>query len=193
MSIDETIIAGCKKGDAGSQQVVFETLAPAMLAICRRYTANIDSAEDVMQEAFITIFTKIKQYQGHGSFEGWAKRIAVNTALMALRKQKRLLNVDDMQLEGEESEPENDGKDPRSIIERAGFTATEMLDFICELPDGFRSVFNLYAVEGYKHREIAKLLGISEGTSKSQLLRARKRFQQILHEKALAKLRASTD
>ncbi len=189
MLIEEQVISDCKAQKPEAQRKIFETYAPVLLGICRRYTGDLQAAEDVMQEAFITVFTKIKQYKGHGSFDGWIKRIAVNTALMYLRKRKRMYDVDDLHLENEVEEPSHlNVNDARSAIEHANFTAVEMLEYITELPDGFRTVFNLYAVEGYKHREIAKILNISEGTSKSQLLRARKRFQSILHQKALQKL-----
>lgn len=190
MPIDSKIIKQCKRQNPDAQKKVYDTYSPVLTAICRRYLGFTQEAEDVLQDAFVTIFTKIKQYKGSGSFEGWIKRITVNTALMHLRKRKLMYNTDDLHLR-EETEPEKElnVKDKRSVIEHAQFSASEMLEHISQLPDGFRAVFNLYVVEGYKHKEIAEMLDISEGTSKSQLLRARKRFQEILYKKAQEKVK----
>ncbi len=135
-----------------------------MLALCRRYTGNLHDAEDVMLEGFMKVFQKIGQYQGSGSFEGWIKRIMINEALGFLRKNKSMYVETD--IEELEEKPELDRL----------YTALEVEDLISMidgLPPGYRIVFNLYAIEGFSHREIGRKLGISENTSKSQLSRAR--------------------
>ena len=154
-----------------------------MLALCRRYTGNLHDAEDVMLEGFMKVFQKIGQYQGSGSFEGWIKRIMINEALGFLRKNKSMYVETD--IEELEEKPELDRL----------YTALEVEDLISMidgLPPGYRIVFNLYAIEGFSHREIGRKLGISENTSKSQLSRARallrKRLlsiQKSMNEKVL--------
>jgi RNA polymerase sigma-70 factor (ECF subfamily) len=189
MHVDEKTISECKRNNSQAQKAVYEAYAPIVLAVCRRYVADRDAAEDVMQETFITVFTKISQYKGLGSFEGWIRRIAVNAALLYLRKRKLTYEIDENISDEEfENEADRNRNDERGLIERAGFSAEDMIDFMSELPIGFRTVLNLFAVEGLKHKDIAELMHISENTSKTQFLRARKRFQDVLIYKAKLKL-----
>ncbi|MCD4793100.1 MAG: RNA polymerase sigma factor [Bacteroidales bacterium] len=194
MPVTKEIISQCKKDNEKAREIIFNKYSPVLLSICIRYLKDRVKAEDVMQDAFIIIFTKINQYNGKGSFEGWIKRITVNTALMQLRKDKKEIVSDSMEYfqettEKNENERNLNLKDKRSVIENAKFSQTEIFDIVSELPTGFRTVFNLYVVEGYKHKEISKELKISIGTSKSQLLRARKKLESILYIKALYKLK----
>jgi RNA polymerase sigma-70 factor (ECF subfamily) len=155
------------KKDASAQRYFYKKYSGKFLAICSRYINDKMQAEDIMVESMMKIFDKVNSYGFEGSFEGWAKRIVVNEALMFLRKNKTLL------VELEEKNI------PDSNIEIVGsLEVTDLMNMIGQLSDGYRTVFNLYAIEGYNHAEIAQLLGISEGTSKSQLSRARVLLQQ---------------
>lgn len=168
---DEELIAKCKKGKRSAQQELYSRFSDKMLAICMRYVGNQFEAEDVLVVAFMKIFEKIDQYSGEGSFEGWIRRIMVNESLMYLRKQKHTKYHED--LETAERETANELSD--SHLE-----AEDLLKLIQALPDGYRAVFNLYAIEGYSHKEIAQQLGVSEGTSKSQLSKARNMLKRMI-------------
>lgn len=193
MPVSNKTIAECKKNNKEAQKEIFECYAPQVFATCIRYVKEKAVAEDILQDTFITVFLKISQYKGTGALGGWIKKIAVNNALMYLKESKKNFLTDDteffIELEKAENNEENNVGDnnKKQIIESADFSSTEMLEIINLLPKGFRTIFNLYTLEGYKHKEIAKLLGISIGTSKSQLLRARKKLQDILYDKALQK------
>ncbi len=194
MPVTKEIISQCKKNNKNAREIIFNEYSRVLLSICIRYLKNRIRAEDVMQDAFVTIFTKINQYNGKGSFEGWIKRITVNTALMQLRQDKKEFVSDRLEyIEETNGKSENEIylniKNKRSVIENAKFSQTEIFDIVSELPVGFRTVFYLYVVEGYKHKEISKELNISIGTSKSQLLRARKKLENILYNKAILKLK----
>ena len=158
------------KGNRNAQKRIFDSLSGKMMALCLRYMGDRESAEDVLQNGFVTLFTKLDTYSGEGSFEGWARRIFVNTALMTLRKKDALKQSEDVEtvrdlVDGEPSPIQNIG-------------AGEILRLVSKLPPGFRTVFNMYVVEGYSHKEIAESLGISENTSRSQLQRARTMLQK---------------
>ena len=170
----ERMAASCEQGDRSAQRRLFEALSPKMMALCLRYMGNREDAEDVLQEGFITLFTKIDSYEGAGSFEGWARRIFVNTALMHLRKTDALGLSDDIEearrLFSEEATP----------LEKIGYK--ELMRLIEALPPDARTVFNMYVVEGYSHKEIAKELGCTEATSRSKLQRARLRLQEMIEK-----------
>jgi RNA polymerase sigma-70 factor (ECF subfamily) len=197
MPISKKIIKQCKKQKPEAQKIIFEEYSPEIMGVCMRYVKDFDIASDIVQETFITVFSKIDQYQGNGSFEGWIRKIAVNANLMYLRANKKKLATENLEqyLENdsivfeEESDIENDTK--KELIEKAGFNSNDILRVMSKMPEGFKAVFNLYAIEGYKHREISKLLNISVGTSKSQLLRGRIKMQDLLYEEALEKLKNS--
>jgi RNA polymerase sigma-70 factor (ECF subfamily) len=197
MPISKKIIKQCKKQKPEAQKIIFEEYSPEIMGVCMRYVKDFDIASDIVQETFITVFSKIDQYQGNGSFEGWIRKIAVNANLMYLRANKKKLATENLEqyLENdsivfeEESDIENDTK--KELIEKAGFNSNDILRVMSKMPEGFKTVFNLYAIEGYKHREISKLLNISVGTSKSQLLRGRIKMQDLLYEEALEKLKNS--
>lgn len=145
-----------------------------MYALCRRYVHDEQTAEDLVAEGFYKALTRLDQYDGRGSFEGWLRRIFVNEALMYLRKQK---------IEWQDADEVPGTRLATSPAVESALAAQEILSLLDELPPGYRAVFNLYAIEGYKHREIAELLGISINTSKSQLLLARKRLQALLAQR----------
>lgn len=172
--IEATIIERAKKGDPSAQKWIYNRYASKMLGVCRRYVKTTEDAEDVMVEAFYKVLSKIDQYGGNGSFEGWIRRIMVNESLMFLRKNHALKNATDLE---HIDLPERNN----SIIEE--LKAQDILQLLDELPNGYRTVFNLYVVEGYKHREIAEELNISINTSKSQLILAKKRLQQLLNKR----------
>lgn len=163
------MIRGCAKGKAKYQEMLYHQHYQVMFGVCIRYCKDRDLAEDVMQEGFIKVFQNIAKYRGGGSLEGWIRRIMVNTALEHHRKAARFFPVTDL----EEAMAEDAGHD---VV--AKMSGDEILVLIQELPDGYRTVFNLFGIEGYSHREIATMLNISEGTSKSQFARARKQLQE---------------
>jgi len=161
----ESLIEGCRRSDSKAQRELYEILAPRMFAVCRRYVKDKEQAEDVLQDGFVTLFEKISTFKGDGSFEGWARKIFVNTALMQLRRNDALKFSDSI----EDSQAVQ--MMPSETLEQIG--AEEITDLIKTMPDGFRAVFNLYVIEGYTHEEIAEMLSITEGGSRSQLSRAR--------------------
>lgn len=172
---EEQLIQGCIKNKRGAQKQLFDKYASVLLGVCMRYARNRDEAEDILQDGFVKIFMRIKQYTGKGSFEGWMKRVMVNTALSFYRQNLKHYYHQDID---EVSELKFD----EASMEESEFSEEEIMEIIKNLPDGFRIVFNLYAIEGYKHREIAELLGIDVNTSKSQYSRAKKMIQNRLLE-----------
>ena len=174
---EKRLIRLAKNGDSGAQKGLYDLLAPKMFAVCLRYMGDRMAAEDVLQDGFVTLFAKLDSYSGIGSFEGWARKIFVNTALMSLRKSDVLKETGDI----EEARGVAGGS--ASPIQEIGYR--ELLQLIGELPPGFRTGFNMYVIEGYSHKEIGEELGISENTSRSQLQRARTLLQ--------SKIRSLTD
>ena len=171
----EELAAACKDGNRDAQKRLFDRLAPKMMAVCLRYMGNREDAEDVLQEGFVTLFTKMDSYNGSGSFEGWARKIFVNTALMHLRKTDILGGSEDIQearsLSTEEATP----------LQKMGYN--ELMKLISSLPPDARTVFNMYVVEGYSHKEIAAALGCTEATSRSKLQRARLQLQEMIEKR----------
>jgi len=159
------MVRDCQQGDPGAQRELYDYFKSRMFGICLRYAGNYDDAQDVLQEGFIKVFDKIHQFRFKGSFEGWIRRIMVNTALEKYRDHYRRVHVLD-------SVPDiADDQQPAEPAAEIG--ALELIGYIQELPPKYRAVFNLYALEGYSHKEISRMLRISEGTSKSNLSRAR--------------------
>ena len=171
-------IEKAKEGDRRAQKAIYDALSPKMFAVCLRYMGDRDAAEDVLQDGFVTLFAKLDTFTGDGSFEGWARKIFVNTALMSLRKNDVLKESEDV------DSARSLSSEAPSAIQDMGYK--ELCAMISELPPGLRTVFNMYAIEGYAHNEIAQALGISEGTSRSQLLRARSLLQAKILEKKKA-------
>jgi RNA polymerase sigma-70 factor (ECF subfamily) len=171
LQIDVTnIIEGCKRGESQAQKQLYTQYKSILFGICRRYINSYEDAEDVLVESFLKIFAKIDDFKNEGSFEGWMKRITVNEALMYLRKHKRIIQeLNDNHI--------NIAEEPSIEI---NIEEEKILALIDELPHGYRTILNLYLVEGYKHREIAEMLDISINTSKSQLIHAKRRMQELL-------------
>jgi RNA polymerase sigma-70 factor (ECF subfamily) len=177
----EHIVKLCKQNDPVAQKELYEEYKGLLFAICYRYMKNKEDAEDVYIEAFHKIFSKIDKFNGEGSFEGWMKRITVNESLMALRKRNNLsMAVEIMDYQNVETHTAIDNL----LLE-------DLLESIKELPVGYRTVFNLYEIDGFKHREIAEQLGISINTSKSQLILAKKRLREIIKKKEILKINKS--
>ncbi|KGO92079.1 RNA polymerase sigma factor [Flavobacterium subsaxonicum] len=154
-----------------AQQKVYSKYAPKMLSICRQYIKDLHLAEDIMITAFMKVFANLKNFEHKGSFEGWIRRIMVNECISYIRVQKKVNFLED----------EYYVEDTFNNIE-SHFSVEDIQALIDSLPDGYKMVFNLYAIEGFKHAEIAKMLGINEGTSKSQLCHARKMLQEQINK-----------
>lgn len=167
------MVRALQKGDPKAQRYFYDKYAARMLAVCVRYLTDQMEAEDVMIEGFMKVFDRIEQFKEEGSFEGWVRRLITNEALMRLRS-RRHIEVD---LEAPEAQYQTNFDWADTSLE-----TDDLLLLIGKLPTGYRTIFNLYAIEGYSHAEIAEQLGISESTSKSQLHRARGLLQQMLKE-----------
>ena len=167
---EHELIRRCEANDRTAQRLLYERFAPLLMSICRRYVGQAN-AEDVVQDSFIRIFQYLVQYRHDGSFEGWIRRVCVNTCIRYLEKAKRL-QVD----YGMEGMPEH-AVEPDAISK---MSADELMALIDKLPDGYRTVFNLSVIEGFHHKEIATMLGIEESSSRSQLTKARKYIQRSL-------------
>ncbi len=171
---EQDLVNGCRKRERSAQKRLYDAFAGKMFALCLRYVKNRADAEDVLQDAFVKIYENIDSYRGDSPLQYWIKSIVVNTALKHIRKQKHLMELDDVHT--------YDNHVADSEFTLSGFQMQQLLGFIQELPIGCQTVFNLYAIEGYQHNEIAELMGISEGTSKSQYSRARTLLQQKLNK-----------
>ncbi|MDB5234483.1 MAG: hypothetical protein JWR44_1476 [Hymenobacter sp.] len=174
--VDEALLAACRRGESVAQHQLYKKLSYLLMGVCLRYCPNRAEAEDALQNTFVKIFTRLDQFRGQGPFEAWARRIAVTTSLHAL-EQHRLRHpgpsgdsLDALTADLPTPEP--------SAVEQ--LAANDLLALLATLPPGYRTVLNLYAVEGYTHQEIGELLGIAEGTSKSQLARARRLLETRL-------------
>lgn len=162
---EEELIKRCLKNDALAQRMLYDKIGPKMMGVCLRYMGNTEEAQDVLQDGFIKVFDKMKGFSGAGSFEGWARRIFVNTALDAIRKNKKLkyhADIDDVAYSL---------KFDDYIFET--LAAEDLIDVLQQIPVGYKTVFNLYVIEGYSHKEIADMMNITESTSKSQFSRAK--------------------
>lgn len=168
---EKRLVKGLRAGKPAAQRQLYELYADKMMAICFRYAKNNEEAEDILQEGFIRVFRKIGTFNGTGSLEGWMRKVFQNIAIRQYQKNTRLhvvVGLEDMEQElGEE------------VMDQQ-FAAEELLSMVQRLPDGYRMVFNLFAIEGYSHEEIAQKLDISIGTSKSQLARARKALKKMI-------------
>lgn len=168
---ESDLIDGCIQGDRRMQEELYRRFSPRMYAVCLRYAGNAEEAEDILQEGFVKIFKKLDSFRREGSFEGWVRRIFVNTAIEHFRRKRYLMPVT------EKEENTIEGKYTGVLDELA---EKDILALVQELSPGYRTVFNMYVVEGYTHKEIADMLGISEGTSKSQLSRAKVILQEMV-------------
>ena len=161
---------GCLQNDRKQQEALYRALAPKMLAVCMRYANDRDEAQDILQEGFIKMFNNVHKYRGDGNLEGWIRRIMVHTAISRYRKLKPMVLVEDMAEEGAMSSASQNANN---------LEVNDLMKLIQQLPQAYRSVFNMYAVEGYSHQEIGNKLGITELLSRTTLYRAR----NILKEK----------
>jgi RNA polymerase sigma-70 factor (ECF subfamily) len=168
-----SLIKACSNGDNKAFKKIYDIHSPTMYSICLRYMKNEDEAKDALQEGFIKVFNKINKFTFSGSFEGWMKRIFVNTSIEQIRKRRNHLDV---------SELNSNEIKLTAKIETGTMDAEKMMTLVQQLPDGYRTVFNMFIVDGYSHREISEHLGINENTSKSQLFKARKQLQEWLKD-----------
>lgn len=168
---EQELIEACQKGKAWAQRKIYELYAPAMMSVCFRYVNDRETARDLLQDGFIKVFTKVDSYSGSGAFGGWVRRIFVTTALEHLRQNdalKQSASIDDFNHLLEDADA--------TVLDQ--ISANDLLACVANLSEGYRTVFNLYAIEGYSHAEIAESLNISEATSRSQFMRARKILQK---------------
>ncbi len=171
--LESDLIDGCIQGSRRMQEELYRRFAPRMYAVCLRYASNTEEAEDILQEGFIKIYKKLDSFRREGSFEGWIRRVFVNTAIEHFRRKKYLQPV----TEKEEATLEGNYL---SVLD--DLAERDILNLVQQLSPGYRTVFNMYVVEGYTHKEIGDLLGISEGTSKSQLSRAKAILQDLVKQ-----------
>ena len=171
---ESDLIKGCLEGDRRAQEYLYQKFSPKMYGVCLRYAGKAEDAQDILQNGFVKVFKNLHMYRGDGSFEGWIRRIFVNTAIEHYRRQVNLYPV----TENHESLLET-----KEISAFDSLSVKDLMKIIQQLSPGYRTVFNLYVVEGYSHKEIAEMIGISEGTSKSQLARAKGVLQNIINTK----------
>jgi RNA polymerase sigma-70 factor (ECF subfamily) len=183
---EQEIVRRCLKNERKAQKILFEHFAPGLLGVCIRYTSSRAEAEDILQDGFVKVFKYLKDFEGRSSLAAWMRRIMVNTAITHYHKNLKHhyhLDINDV----------NDQKMGDCDLSDLDFTKEEMMKVIDDLPRGYRMVFNLYAIEGYKHKEIAEQMGIDENTSKSQYSRARKLIQCRLAALAKEKQKRQED
>lgn len=171
---DATLVIECGKGNVRAQRELFEKYARKMLGVCLRYAKDTEQAEDVLQDGFVKVFNKLKDFKSEGSLEGWIRRIMVNTALDQIRKNSKTLG--DMSLDDVGYKIENNDFMLENLM------AQDLMKMVQAMPEGYKVVFNMFAIEGYSHSEIADTLGISENTSKSQYSRARAYLRERLEK-----------
>lgn len=175
MRMTETdLIKACVSKNPRAQRILYDRYSAKLMTVCRRYCSSTEEAEDAFQEGFVKIFNKISEYKYEGSFDGWLRKVMVNTVIDMMRRNKKHAYHEDV-------------TDLPNIVANAhspldAMSANELMELLKTLPDGYRTVFNLFAIEGYSHKEIAEMLGIGESTSKSQFLRARAYIQKKLIE-----------
>ena len=166
------MIEGCRKGDALARTELYERLSGLMYGLCCRYVKDRDTAQDLLHDGFIVLYTKIDEYRGEGSFEGWCRRVFINTALGYLRKNAPWQDSDRVE--------EVPGLSDKEWSAFEKLSAQDLAACIEKLPEGYRTILNLHAVEGYSHKEVASMLNIHENTSRSQYSRARNKLQEML-------------
>lgn len=168
---ENDLIEGCIRGDRKMQYELYQRFAPIMYGVCLRYAGNNEEAEDILQEGFIKVYSKLSSYRGEGSFEGWVRRIFVNTAIEHYRKKIQLQPI---------TEYEENTLEGKYLSVLDDMAERDIIQLVQQLSPGYRTVFNMYVIEGYTHKQIADALGISEGTSKSQLSRAKLILQDLV-------------
>ena len=171
---DTDLIAGCINGDRQMQELLYHKFSPKMYSVCLRYSGNQEDARDLLQEGFIKIFKNLSKYRGDGSFEGWIRRIFVNTSIEHFRKKVYIQSVSESQEALIEDKEWN-------VLDN--LAEKDIMQMIQELSPGYKAVFNMHVIEGYSHKEIAEILGINEGTSKSQLARAKTVLKKMVENR----------
>ena len=169
---EKQLIDGCVNGNRKAQKALYDKYSNRMMAVCLRYVKDMEDARDLLQDGFVKLFSNLHQYMGEGSFDGWVRKIFVNCALERLRQQDILKNADDIY--------DTDYADIQDESTVSSLSAEEIMAYVRSLPDGFRTVFNMFAIEGYSHKEIGNMLHITESTSRSQYMRARKMLQKMM-------------
>jgi RNA polymerase sigma-70 factor (ECF subfamily) len=177
MRSDKELIDRCLEKDPKAQEILYRQYSPRMYGVCMRYSRNTLEADDILQEAFIKVFNHLKDFNHQGSFEGWVRRIVINTAINYYKSKAREWDEISIDRAGGGNDLQSNDIDCLS--------RDDLLNIIRELPEGYRMVFNLYVIEGYNHQEIGKMLNISESTSKSQLSRARAVLQEKVRQRKL--------
>lgn len=170
---ESDLINGCIEGNRRMQEELYRRFSPRMYAVCLRYAGSTEEAEDILQEGFIKIFKKLDSFRNEGSFEGWIRRIFVNTAIEHFRRKRYLQPV---------TEKEENTLEGNYLSVLDNLAERDIMELVQQLSPGYRTVFNMYVVEGYTHKEIGDMLGISEGTSKSQLSRAKVILQEMVRK-----------
>ena len=170
------IIEGCVKGDSKCQQIVYQKFYGKMLGACMRYAKDREEARDILQDGFLKVFTNIRSYGGSGSFEGWVRRVIINTALDYIRKSKQLIQYADSDYVDENAEEITEEENN----EYANISTDEIMEAVQKLPTAYRTVFNMFVVDGFSHADIAEQLSISVGTSKSNLSKAKLHLKKKL-------------
>ncbi|MEI6346412.1 MAG: RNA polymerase sigma factor [Bacteroidota bacterium] len=178
MISENELIDGCLNNDRKAQKLLYEKYSSKMFGVCMRYAKSKEEAEDILSDSFVQIFVKLSSFKREGSFEGWIRRIVVNTSITAYRNNLKF-NLND-----EISEVHQLSDDSETAIDL--LNVQQIKSVIQQMPDGYRMIFNLYVIEGYNHREIAELIGINEGTSKSQFSKAKKWLQNRLIKYSIA-------
>lgn len=176
---DLNLIEKCKSKDPRAQRIFYEQYAPIMMGVCVRYARSQEDAEDVFQEGFVKVFKNLAQFSNQGSFEGWMKRIFINTTINFYKTRSKLAAQVDISF----FENSNEIAIEEEVIEK--LTNEEVVETIKDMPSGYQMVLNLYAIEGFSHKEIGEMLNISESTSRSQLFKAKKLFQKLCCERNL--------
>ncbi len=171
---EHDLIKGCVSGERKYQEELYKIFSPKMYAVCLRYSKDAEEAQDILQDGFVKIFRNIEKFRSEGSFEGWVRRIFVNTAIEYYRRKNNNVSITEQIEAGVEDDTSN-AFDKLAVA--------DVMKAINELSPGYKLVFNMYVIEGYSHKEVGEILGISEGTSKSQLARAKGMLQKILKEK----------
>jgi RNA polymerase sigma factor (sigma-70 family) len=172
---DSDLIQGCLAGDRKMQELLYQRFSPKMYAVCLRYSNSADDARDLLQEGFIKVFKNLEKFRSEGSFEGWIRRIFVNTSIEHFRRATTMQSV---------TEAHENTFEDKEWNAFDNLAEKDVIKMIRDLSPGYKQVFNMYVVEGYSHKEIGELLGISEGTSKSQLARAKMILQKMIRDKA---------
>ncbi|MDL2310281.1 sigma-70 family RNA polymerase sigma factor [Parabacteroides sp. OttesenSCG-928-B22] len=168
---EQQLIDGCRRGESWARKELYEIYAPLMMSVCMRYVNNRETARDLLQDGFIKVFTKFGEYAGRGALGAWMRRVFVTTALEYLRTTDALklsVHIDDAAIHPVQTD--------ESALDR--LSTEELMQCVAQLPDGYRTVFNMYAIEGFSHKEIAQILGVSEITSRTQFIRARNALQK---------------